>query len=213
MKFLIVTGGNIDQDIALTMLGQSKGFFIIAVDKGLETVYAHRIIPDLIMGDFDSVTEGILQYFREKDVTIVDFPIRKDATDTQLALEEAIERGAAEITIIGATGSRLDHTISNINILGIAAKHHIPCSIIDSYNEISLLVETTEVYESENKKYISFLPYTEDVEGLTLQGFEYPLLNYHLKKDTSIAISNVLQDRAGRVSFTKGILIMLRTRD
>lgn len=213
MNFLIITGGNIDKDIALTML-TNKNIFIIAVDKGLALLYELKRMPDLIMGDYDSVPGEILSYYKDRQAKIMTFPANKDATDTQLAVEEAISRGADHITILGATGSRLDHTICNINILGIALKHKIPCEIVDSHNVIRLLDESTEIKEKEQfGKYISFLPYTEQVEGITLEGFCYPLTNYTLRKDTSIAISNELAEKEGKISFTKGILIMLQTKD
>ncbi len=214
MHILIVTGGNIDKDIAFAMLKNNSYTYIIAVDKGLSFLDACGRMPDLIMGDFDSVDKDILHDYMGKNCRVKRFSSEKDATDTQLAVEEAIALGAAAITIIGGTGNRLDHTLSNIYILGLALRHNISCRLIDAHNVIQLIDKTTYIQKNNiSGNYISLLPYTESVENITLKGFRYPLQEYTLHKDTSIGISNELTEDSGMIAFTKGILIMIQARD
>ena len=115
MKTLIVTGGNININFLKEYLKENKFNKIIAVDKGLETFDKINIMPDIIIGDFDSVKTEILKQY--KNTEIISLNPEKDFTDTHMALKLAIEIGSEKITIIGAIGTRIDHTLANVHIL------------------------------------------------------------------------------------------------
>ena len=115
MKSLIITGGNINKEFLQDFLKENKFEKIIAADKGLEILNKLNVKPDFIIGDFDSVNKEILEKYINVPITYL--KPEKDFTDTHMALKLAIEKGTKEITIIGAVGTRLDHTIANIHIL------------------------------------------------------------------------------------------------
>ena len=115
---LIISGGNISSDFALDFMEKQNIDYIIAADRGLAFARRYGIRPDLIVGDFDSVSREIIEgYRREGKVPIRTYNPVKDDTDTQIALEKALEAGSSRIWILGGTGTRLDHVLGNICIL------------------------------------------------------------------------------------------------
>lgn len=216
MKILIVTGGKIDEDFALQFLGKNSFDLIIAADKGMELLGKLNIMPDYLVGDFDSVSEDVLDKARQNAGKVVKFNPVKDFTDTEAAVRLAIELNASEIVILGATGTRLDHVLANINSLFIALEKNIPAYIIDPNNRIQLINKTTEIIQKEAfGDTISLIPYTDKVEGITLTGFYYPLKDKTFSKfeEPSLGVSNVLTADKGVIELISGILIMIEARD
>lgn len=193
------------------MYGQN----IIVCDRGLEALYKLKIIPNHVVGDFDSVSPEILEFYKKQSQIIFHtYHPEKDNTDTDIALKLAIRLKSSKITIMGALGKRMDHAIANIHILKDALEANISCQIIDVHNRIYLInkeitLEKDKIYG----KYVSLIPLTSEVEGITLTGFKYPLENYTLPIGTSLGISNeIIEDRA-HVEMKKGILIVIESRD
>ena len=193
------------------MYGQN----IIAGDKGLEALYQLKIIPNHVVGDFDSVSPEILEFYKKQSQIIFHtFHAEKDNTDTDIALQLAIQLKSSKITMLGALGKRMDHALANIHILKDALEANIPCQILDEHNRI-YLINTEKTLEKEKVygKYISLIPLTSTVKGLTLTGFKYPLNHYTLPIGTSLGISNeMIEDRA-HVKMEKGILIVVESKD
>ena len=193
------------------MYGQN----IIAGDKGLEALYQLKIIPNHVVGDFDSVSPEILEFYKKQSQIIFHtFNAEKDNTDTDIAFKLAIQLKSSKITILGALGKRMDHAIANIHILKDALEANIPCQIIDEHNRIYLInkemtLEKDKVYG----KYVSLIPLTSTVEGLTLTGFKYPLNHYTLPIGTSLGISNEIIGDIAHIEMKKGILIVIESRD
>ena len=188
---------------------------IIVCDRGLEALYQLKIIPNHVVGDFDSVSSNVLTFYQNKpQVVFHTYNAEKDNTDTDIALKLAIKLKSSEITILGALGKRMDHAIANIHILKDALEAEIPCQILDENNRIYLInKESTLNKDKIYGKYISLIPLTSVVEGLTLTGFKYPLNNYDLPVGTSLGISNeMIEDRA-HIKMEKGILIVIESRD
>ena len=118
MKTLIITGGNIDTDFALSFIEKLKADYVIGVDRGLLFCYEQKIMPDYIVGDFDSLPNGILEWYKKNsNVPVREYNPVKDATDTMIALEKALELKSSQIWILGGTGTRIDHVLCNIHIL------------------------------------------------------------------------------------------------
>ena len=193
------------------MYGQN----VIAGDRGLEALYQLKIIPNHVVGDFDSVSPEILEFYKKQPKIIFHtYNAEKDNTDTDIALKLAIQIKSSENTIIGALGKRIDHAIANIHILKDALGANIPCQILDEHNRI-YLVNTEKTLEKDKVygKYISLIPLTSTVEGLTLTGFKYPLNHYTLPIGTSLGISNEIIDDMAHIKMEKGILIVIESKD
>lgn len=216
MKTLIITGGNIEQDFALSFLEKLKPDYIIGVDHGLKFCFEHHVFPQYIVGDFDSLEEGILDWFRENsEIPIREYNPVKDATDTCIALEKAIEMKSEQIWILGGTGTRVDHLLCNLQILKKSWQARIPVWMVDDHNRISLPVGNAFSIQKKEQfgQYVSFFPLEERVEGLTLQGFKYPLDRYCLRNLEGLGVSNEITAEEAEVSWEKGILVMIESRD
>lgn len=214
MHILIITGGGIDIPFTDSYVKGCKFDQVIAADKGVQYAVRLGIIPDIILGDFDSLDQDIQKKMREWNVPIKTFPPEKDYTDTHLAMIQAVEMGAKEITLLGATGSRLDHTWANVGLLEIAMKQGIQAWIVDKHNRISMWNKNLQLKKSEAfGEFVSLIPYTEKVTGITLIGFYYPLVDAELQLGISLGISNELVDEIGTIKIKTGELIVIESRD
>ncbi|MBO5478923.1 MAG: thiamine diphosphokinase [Clostridia bacterium] len=215
MNTLIVSGGNIDLNFLQNYYSNNTNQTIIAVDKGLEALYKLRILPNHIVGDFDSIYIKTLEYYTNNpNIQIHKYIPEKDYTDTDIALNLAINLRSSNITIIGATGSRIDHTLANIHILTSTLKANIPCQIIDSNNKIYLINNSLTLEKSKTYgKYISLIPLTSSIYGLTLKGFKYPLEKATLTIGKSLGISNEIIQDIATINLKEGILIVIESKD
>lgn len=212
---LIIAGGSIDDTFVLHYMEHKQFDEIIAVDGALETAKRLSLEPTQIIGDFDTVSQDtLMQFQRESRAKWVRLVPEKDATDMEMALDKAIEAGCLKIAILGALGGRMDHELANVHLLYKAKLQGVSCEILDKQNRISVLMENTALIKKELfGTYISFIPLTTQVTGLTLKGFKYPLNGYCLTIGSSLGVSNELVMEEGRVEFEDGVLLCLETRD
>lgn len=287
MKALLVTGGFIDDRFTLDYIEKEKYDITFAIDRGLEFFARTGLVPDYIVGDFDSVADEVLEQYasvsleqalaveetfcerkrddevkdcegkcaekaddfceRKRENEIKDYEsecaekenvgceksknkdrtpemIRltpmKDDTDTQHALQMALDKGCDCIHIFGATGTRLDHVLGNMQLLGYALRQNAECVMIDPYNRIRLLnKEIVLKKEHQFGKYVSLIPYTPEVTGITLEGFLYPLKDYTMSSfyqehATLISgVSNEIVDEKAKIFLESGILVLVEARD
>lgn len=138
-RCLILTGGKLSLAFAGSFLKEHKFEKVVAVDGGLEAAKELDIIPDVIVGDFDTVHPEILAYYRKMEHIVweVHQP-EKDDTDTELAIKQALAMNCSHITLLGATGGRLDHMIGNIHLLFPCLQKGTYAEIVDSQNRLSI---------------------------------------------------------------------------
>lgn len=188
----------------------------VGVDRGSIHLLNYGFIPDIAVGDFDSITAEEYDLLKEKNINIEKHPPEKDETDMELALTLAFSYNPNRIRIFGATGGRLDHFLGNLFFL-INLKErneHIAFEMIDRKNLIEVKQPGTyKIKRLPDKQYISFIPITKNVENLTLDGFKYPLNNRHIFFGSTLCISNELIYNYGTYSFSKGILLVIRSND
>lgn len=198
-RFVIICAGTIsDYEFAASLLRGND--FIICADGGLYHAERLGIKPRLIVGDFDSF-EGALPDGTE----ILRLPREKDYSDTYTAVLEARKRGAKEILLLGATGTRLDHTVANIALLEIMRRGGIRGEIIDRSNRL-FVVQKHDFITAPVGTTVSLLPLSP-VTGLTLKGFKYPLDNADAELFNPIWISNELSAPQGEITYKDGVLI------
>ncbi len=215
-RIVIVSGGELEEELCLSVLGESENQYVIAVDKGLEFLYDHKVMPDYIVGDFDSVRAEIAEYYRnETNVPIREFNPVKDASDTEIAIRMAITLGADEMVILGATGGRIDHLWANVQTLYIPYKAGINAEILDSQNRIRLIGggETHLRREEAYGKYFSVFPLGEEILGFSIEGAKYPLSNHVLTPYDSLCVSNEIAGEEVVIQFPVGTVILMETRD
>lgn len=215
MKTIIISGGSLDHKFAAAFLSKEKQDCLLAADKGMEFCYEQKICPDYIMGDFDSADPKIVSYYSNSaDVELIRFQPEKDDTDMELAVRKAITLGSDKIYVLGALGGRMDHCIANIHLLKQAAEADVEMHLIDPQNDICLVQDGKIIKKEEQYgKYVSFLPFTDQVTGITLSGFKYPLEDYSMSRGTSIGVSNEVQKDVAEVRVKTGILIMIQSKD
>ena len=214
-RCLILTGGKLSLAFAGSFLKEHKFEKVVAVDGGLEAAKELDIIPDVIVGDFDTVHPEILASYRKMEHIVweVHQP-EKDDTDTELAIKRALAMNCSHITLLGATGGRLDHMIGNIHLLFPCLQKGTYAEIVDSQNRLYLIDGEHTFRKGETwGKYISFLPLTEEVKGITLRGFKYPLTDRDISIGTSLCISNELVEEEGTITFSDGVLITVESHD
>lgn len=214
-KAIIISGGTIDDKFVLQMLNEIQAKYVIAVDRGLEFLYRNQVMPTHIVGDFDSVEAELVEYYeKQTQVPIRKFRPEKDASDTEIALHLAIEMGAEKVWIFGGTGSRLDHVMANIQILKIAHEHGIQAYLQDVNNRISLAEKEVKLCKEESfGDYFSIFPFGGVVEDISIEGAKYPLSHYRLCPNSSMCVSNELQETEVKITFPTGTIILMETRD
>lgn len=215
MKFLIVSGGEATDEFVEEVIKKGGFDVILAADSGMDFLYRTQILPDIIVGDFDSVEPKVLDFFREKeqiDICVLN-PV-KDDTDTEFAIREAIRRGATDITIIGGTGTRLDHVLGNISLLGIGLEEGVRMELLDAHNRICMIDHSVTLKKKEQYgNYLSLIPYNGKVTGVTLKGVKYPLCDYTMGGFNSLGISNEIVDDEASIELTSGQLLVIESRD
>lgn len=220
---IIMSGGNIQDGFALGFLKKRikesgrESLKLVAADKGMEWFMRNpEITPDLAVGDFDSLSEEGKAYMRSlSDLEIIRLCPEKDDSDTQSAVNHIIEKGARDILIFGATGTRLDHVLANLGLLSMGKEKGVHISIADQWNYITLAESGTVLKrDSQFGKYVSFFTVGGDVDGLTLKGFKYPLNKYHLTvADSGLTVSNEIAEETAEITYDSGQLLMIMSRD
>lgn len=223
-NILILSGGRIEEDFALSFLESRSYQKIIAVDGGLEFLDRIGLLPTDIVGDFDTVEKGLLEKYEGlENISVHRFPPEKDDTDSEIAVKLALEYGGAQIDILGASGTRLDHTLGNIRLLGLIHRYGsmpgrktVKAYLYDKNNRVRLVegecvIRREEAYGS----YISLLPFTQRVEGITLSGFRYPLTDAAMDvlETPTLGISNEIAGEQGKIFARKGLLLVIEAKD
>lgn len=208
----IITGGFLDENFLKGYMDTHPEELCIVVDGALETTHRLKIKPDFIVGDFDTVDQNLLKYY-DKNI-ILRHPPEKDQTDTELAIETALRDGCTKIVFLGATGSRLDHSLANIFLLESLLKQGIRAEIINENNKLYLSNQSFTLQRKETcGDFLSLLPLSETVEEVTLTGFKYPVNRLTFYRESTLGISNEITEEEARVEFSKGTFIVVESRD
>ena len=215
MKFLIVSGGSLNKEFVTKVVGQGRYDRILAADSGMNALYAAAVTPDIIIGDFDSADKKILAFFQQnKEIDFCTLNPEKDDTDTEFAIRESIRRGADSITIIGGTGTRLDHVLGNISLLGIGLEEGVRMELLDAHNRICMIDHSVTLKKkAQYGNYLSLIPYNGNVTGVTLKGLKYPLHDYTMGGFNSLGNSNESVDDEASIELTSGQLLVIESRD
>jgi thiamine pyrophosphokinase len=209
MKAIIIASGNIIKKEIFDEI-YSEGDFIICADGGLNYLDILNVKPNLIVGDFDSVDLSLLEKY--KNIETKKYPAEKNYTDMEIAIEEAIICGYNEITIFGATGTRLDHTMANILLIERYLKKNINITIVDNNNYISILNKDIVINKKEGY-YVSIVPISECIDGITLKGMKYPLLDVKVDRGSTLCISNEIIANKAEISIRTGVGILFISKD
>lgn len=179
----------------VSRLRLKKSDLLIGVDGGTK----HILSPDLIIGDFDSLKKI------PKDVPVIKYPVDKDFTDTELALQYCQKIKAKEVIVVGLLGRRLDHLIANLMSL---SKYNF--KIIEGNQEIFICRDKLNINGKKNDL-VSLIPLLGDCQGVTTVGLKWGLQGSTLKVGQSRGVSNVMLGKSARVSLKTGCLLVVHT--
>ncbi len=237
-RIYIIAGGHVEDEFVKKILCDKKGnkkdgIYLLAVDRGLECLLRLKINPDEVIGDFDSVSDEARMAIglepknksnKKKDdqeqfvFDVLPYHIRqldvhKDQTDTEEAVRFAMRYLRGDIVILGATGTRIDHVLGNISILGLGVLSGFHISLVDEHNRISLVKDEMVITKKEQfGDYVSIVPYTDDTY-VTLTGFQFNVDNKHMKRNLSLGISNVIEEDEAKIVVNNGVAIVIESRD
>lgn len=182
---------------------------IIAADGGSLHCKRLGIIPNVIVGDFDSIGAQDMSAYTQAGAEIIQHPTHKDETDLELALLYALNHEITEVHIIGALGNRWDMTLSNI-LLAVNSKFaQLSIRLLNGLDELAILRGEGQ-FEIIGRPgdTLSLVPLGGDVSEITTQGLEYPLADETLYFGTSRGVSNIIIRDQARVTIKEGILLL-----
>ena len=224
MKALVVAGGDVTPpvDVAAARDGQSGAAtddrtLVIAADGGLLNARALGLAVALLVGDGDSLAPATIDALGDEGIEFRRHPVDKDASDTELAVREALDRGAMEVAVLGALGGlRFDHALANVLLLADPTLAAVPVTIVDGDTIVRVLEAAEggadlEIRGSEGDV-VSLLPLSREVRGVTLAGLRYLLQRATLLRGSSLGLSNVLAADRATVHLDSGCLVVVHVR-
>lgn len=209
MRAVVFVNGEI-ADYGATARWLHRDDYRIAADGGARHLETLGLSPDVIVGDLDSIDEGLLARLREEGAAVERHPAAKDATDLELAIARAVRDGATEILLIGALGGRLDQTLANLLILA-QENWNVPLAVAEG-DQLARLLRGPEVLTLTGPTgcYVSAVALSEKVTGITYRGLEYPLVDATLRLGSTRGVSNTLTSSPARISIDTGILLVIQ---
>jgi len=213
VRVIIFTNGEINYPQRLLDLIE-EGDVLIAADGGARHCLRLGLLPKLVIGDFDSLSETELNNLEEAGAELQRHPTHKDETDLELALLAARDQGAERVVICGALGARWDMTLANILLLAHPEFSSLSIHIVDGPQELSLLQggQTRQIV-GEPGDTLSLMPLLGGANGITTQGLEYPLENGSLRIGATRGVSNVMISHLAQVQLDEGLLLVVLNKD
>ena len=183
---------------------------VIAADGGANWLAAQGLLPDVLVGDMDSVTDEVSAATEVQGGRLVTAPQAKDETDLELALLEAVAMGAQRITVLGALGGRIDHALANVHLLALTALRGRDVRLYDGTSYLWLADSRTRV-QGEPGDLVSLIPLGGDVRGVRTQGLAYPLRGETLFVGPARGTSNVMTGDEATIALEAGTLLVAHT--
>lgn len=204
MKAVVISGGQPVKD-SVAQFYLKDADFIVCADKGAEYALGYNVVPNIIVGDMDSIADSTLSFFSGSKIE--KSPKEKDYTDTHLAVKKAIESGADAITVICATGLRSDHSVANIRLLIYMEANGVRGLIADNENIISLCTDKM-IFEGKKGTTVSLISLSDNTKGINLEGFKYPLINCDADLSWTTGISNEIISDFAKITISQGRLLV-----
>jgi thiamine pyrophosphokinase len=199
-------------DIAPYRVAIDAADYVIAADGGALPLYQAEQLPDLVIGDMDSLDLKTLETMAQHGVELRRFPREKDETDLELALLHAAALGATSIDVLGALGGRWDHTLANVALLALPELQGRTARLLAD-RQVLFLVRDSAVLDGRRGDTVSLIPLTGAAYGVTTEGLQYPLHDATLGFERARGVSNVLLEPPGRVSLRAGLLLVVQHDD
>jgi len=215
-RIVIFANGEVpDLDAARALL--QPGDYLIAADGGTNHLLKMGILPEIVIGDLDSIDEDTLFELTSAEVDVKQYSEDKDETDIELALQYAVEMQPTSILIVGALGGRLDQTLSNLSILTDPLLPKIDIRLDDGIEEAFFCRTNADKggqveVQGRSGDTVSLIPWHGPAEGVTTAGLQWPLYAKTLSASKSRGVSNVMLGESASVNIKKGLLLVVHRR-
>lgn len=208
MKALVVAGAPVIES-PLVAPAIAAAEFRVAADSGAEALLVRDVLPDLVVGDFDSLSPASRDLLVARGVPLVSYPTRKDRTDLHIAIQAALDRGATAITFLGLLGGpRTDHGLAAMLLLARDEFASVALRVIDGYAEIQVARSEVTV-RGRPGDYVSLVSLAPSSDGVSTEGLEYPLRAASLTFGDSLGVSNVLEGEIALVTVESGVVLVV----
>lgn len=201
MKALIIGSGNFSKN-ALKLSDEKT--YTICADGGYDHAKKHGIVPDILLGDLDSIKT-------ESEIKTIVYPAEKDETDSEIALKFAIDNGYLDIVMTGVTGTRLDHTLNNIFLLKTAKELGANAVIVDDNNEI-YYVDGKFRFSGEAGGFFSVIPISADI-CVSIENAKYEIFKTRIAFGESRGISNEFLEGECVITVEDGAALVIKSED
>ena len=210
MRAFIYTGGTVYDEYVEER--PAEGDLILCADAGLLVAQRLQLRADILVGDFDTLGEPQVG----KETECIRLPREKDMTDTQYAVDLALERGATELVIVGGLEGRLDHTLSLLAILEalwMRKERRVHALITSGKNRVRFIRDSGVLLPRSQYRYFSIIAQDECVKGISLDGCKYPMKRGVLRRTRQWAISNEIEGNCALIEVRRGGVYVIESMD
>ena len=215
-RIVIFANGELpDLEAARTLLEEDD--YLIAADGGANHLMKMGILPEVLIGDLDSVDEDTLFELTSAEINIEQYSKDKDETDIELALRYAVELHPSAILIVGALGGRLDQTLANLSVLTDPMLSEMDIRLDDGVEQAFFCRASAGKgkqvqVRGRSGDTVSLIPWHSPVDGVTTEGLRWPLYGETLYPDKSRGVSNAMLGESASVKIEKGLLLIILRR-
>ncbi|OOO00586.1 MAG: thiamine diphosphokinase [Epulopiscium sp. Nele67-Bin004] len=210
MRVAILVNGSYGDYSFCDDIGQAD--FVICADNGLTHAKKLGVMPNFIIGDFDSIKDNILDKYEQMGIDIKKLNPIKDETDTECAITHAIEIGATHIVVYGGVGTRFDHSLANVHLLSMALDKGVVAELRNEYNTISM-INNSITLGGQKDDIVSLLPFSFRVDGVCTKGLFYALEDGVFELGKPYGVSNCMTENVATITIKSGKLIVIKSRD
>jgi thiamine pyrophosphokinase len=202
-NFAILLGGTVKPTKRLKK--QLEGARVIAADSGMQHADSLGLKPELWVGDFDSASPHLQKKY--KDVPRQTYDVEKDATDGEIAVAEALRRGAISLLLVGGFGGQFDHTLAHAGFVLALAKRGMDIFMSSGNEEAHALIGEIAIDDLSFGTRLSIAPFS-DLRGLTVSGVKWPLTKRDVPLGSALTLSNIVTGSV-RISLLSGSALIL----
>ncbi|MCR5031476.1 MAG: thiamine diphosphokinase [Lachnospiraceae bacterium] len=195
-------------DFTPVEIEKNEGDLVVACDGGYEYCQMIGLQPDIILGDYDSVSEHVrsqIDSIKEEGLAeVITLPVEKDDTDTMAALRVGLERGYRDFRIYGALGGRVDHTMANFHSLVFLLDHGAKGYILSHDTMVTAIRNDTMTFHPGMEGIVSLFPMGEEISHVTIRGLKYPMEDGTISNGFPIGVSNAFIGEQAEITVGQG---------
>ena len=211
-KCIIVGAG----DLTVSEVKKEEQDLVIAADGGFSYCAFLELVPDIIVGDYDSLGEEELQNLKRimedaaqgnSGTEVVVLPVEKDDTDMLAAIKIGLEKGYRDFRIYAGMGGRFDHSIANVQCLLYLKKHGASGYLCDGTGMILVLQDESVEFKEDLEGVLSLFALGKEASGVTIRGMKYTMEKGTITNDYPVGISNEFIGQKAYIAVEKGELL------